>query len=36
MTTTNPIFKATLAAFTELTTPEAQVWYGAQAKAIAA
>ena len=36
MTTTNPLLKATRAAFTELTTSEAQEWYRAQAQATAA
>ncbi len=36
MTTTNPIFKATRAAFAELTTSKAQEWYRAQAQATAA
>jgi hypothetical protein len=35
-TTYNPIFRATRAAFAELTTAEAQRWYGTQAKATAA
>ena len=36
MTTTNPLLKATRAAFTELTTPEAQKWYRTTARATAA
>lgn len=35
MTTTNPLLKATRAAFAELTTPEAHAWYRAQAQATA-
>jgi hypothetical protein len=35
-TTCNPLLKATRAAFAELTTSEAQLWYSTQAKATAA
>ena len=35
MTTTNPLLKATRAAFTELTTSEARTWYRAQAEVMA-